>query len=144
MESKIDVFPFTGRNNEVQICTTDGISLGCGELGTDDDQNKGTTDGMSDDADPHSDSSLHFGNAIHLEKLLDSGTTSSSETFNSPPLISRENRAERFYVANIELWAMTPHETVEDADKAEMQSLFQQSDNNLNLLEILVGGTRIA
>mmetsp|Transcript_57104 Transcript_57104/g.139156 ORF Transcript_57104/g.139156 Transcript_57104/m.139156 type:complete len:831 (-) Transcript_57104:57-2549(-) len=144
MESKIDVFPFTGRNNVVQVCTMAGISLGSGELGTDDDQNQGTTDEKSDGADLNSDGSLHFGNAIHLEKFLDCGTTSSSETFNSPPLISRENRAEKFDVVNIELWSMTPHETVQDADKAEMQSLFQQSDNNLNLLEILVGGTRIA
>jgi TLD len=166
MESKIDVFPFTGRNNQVQTCTMDGVFLGCGEIATD--ENPDRSDGeegkvgdtQSNDAvvtsetdasktDPDgtvnatTSSSTHFGNAIHLDQFLGSGSTSSSETFGNPCLIHQNNRGQKFNVANIELWAMTPHETIQDADKAEMKTLFHQS-NNLNLIEILVGGTSIA
>eukprot|EP00536_Pseudo-nitzschia_multiseries_P002749 jgi/Psemu1/184296/e_gw1.38.124.1 len=120
MESKMDVFPFTSRNNKVQSCTKNGIALG-----------------------PNSDPTDHYGHAIKLDKSMATGSTSSSETFGSPCLIERESRGKRFQVANVELWTMTPHETVEDADQAEMRALFleehRQTDTNLNLIEILVG-----
>ena len=75
---------------------------------------------------------------------MTSGSTSSSETFGSPCLIERESRGKIFEVANVELWSLTPHDTVEEADQAEMKILFleeenRHNDNSLNLIEILVG-----
>lgn len=150
MESKIDVFPFTSQNNNVQSCTTSGIALGHGEIeeewkskpeGCDADVNA-----VCDDTDTTrllSSRTNHYGHAIKLDKAMTTGSSSSSETFGSPCLIERESRGKQFEVANVELWAMTPHDSVEDADQAEMRALFleenRHTDNKLNLIEILVG-----
>ena len=137
MESKIDVFPFTSRNNYVQSCTTSGITLGRGEIKEDGERN-------SDECDTDDSATInHYGHAIKLDESMATGSTSSSETFGNPCLTKRESRGEKFEVANVELWAITPHDSVEVADQAEMRALFiegnRHTDNNLNLIEILVG-----
>lgn len=162
MESKIDVFPFTSRNNQVQMCTIDGIALGHGEV-KDEEEKKEADARKNSDAETKpkeesnqpstsaigaNTSSSHYGSAIQLGKSFDEGSTSSSETFGNPCLINRDKRGDTFTVANVELWSLTPHETVEEADMAEMKTLFleeeRHNDSNLNLIEILVGGTTIA
>jgi hypothetical protein len=84
----------------------------------------------------------HYGNAIRLDGALTGGSTSTSETFGNPCLIETDKRGQEFQVANIELWAMTPHSTVAAAERAEMKSLFLEegriAGNKLNLLEIMV------
>jgi hypothetical protein len=148
MESKIDVFPFTSQNNSVQSCTTGGIALGYGEIEEEAKMDSEPCD--TDDSGAQNDKgatspirSSHYGHAIKLERSMATGSTSSSETFGSPCLIERDSRGKTFEVANVELWAMTPHDSVEDADQAEMRALFleenRHADNNLNLIEILVG-----
>jgi hypothetical protein len=148
MESKMDVFPFTSQNNYVQSCTTSGIALGYGEIEEEEKRNSEGCD--TDDADDsgggvqdETGSTSHYGHAIKLDKSMATGSTSSSETFGSPCLIERESRGKQFEVANVELWTMTPHDSVGDADQAEMRALFLEenrtTDNNLNLIEILVG-----
>jgi hypothetical protein len=142
MENQIDVFPFTGTNNNVQLCTGDVIALGHGELR---DDIVGTSREQDEDEliDPKD-----VGFAIKLDKSLARGTTSSSETFGNPCLVQRDSRGEAFKVANVELWSLTPHETVEEADRAEMKALFEENrhavgNTNLNIIDILVGGTNI-
>jgi len=150
MESKIDIFPFTSRNNNVQSCTASGIALGYGEIEIEAKTNKEVCgldhNGLRDDTNTTNSNcspNTHYGHAIKLDKSLATGSTSSSETFGSPCLIERERRGEMFEVANIELWTMTPHESIEDADQAEMKALFLEenrlTDTKLNLIEILVG-----
>jgi hypothetical protein len=123
-ESKMDVFPFTYRNQHVQFCTTESICLGDTEV-----------EGMATEG-------THYGNAIRLDGALTGGSTSTSETFGNPCLIETDKRGQEFQVANIELWAMTPHSTVAAAERAEMKSLFleegRMAGNKLNLLEIMV------
>ena len=139
MESKMDVFPFTSQNNDVQSCTNNGIALGYGEIEEDERINSEVCDTDENNVQ----GSTHYGHAIKLDKSMNTGSTSSSETFGSPCLIERESRGKRFEVANVELWTMTPHDTVEKADEAEMKALFleenRHADKNLNLIEILVG-----
>ncbi|KAG7364213.1 TLD domain containing protein [Nitzschia inconspicua] len=149
MESQMDVYPFTGRNNMVQLCTKDCLALGHGELqdesiGTNSkDDNEENQDSESESGPPHD----FYGLAIKLDKSMRTGTTSSSETFGNPCLVKRESKGEAFKVANIELWSLTPHETEDEADRAEMRSLFLEekrlAESNLNLIEILVGGAHI-
>lgn len=146
LESQMDVFPFTGRNSMVQHCTKYGIALGHTEL-LDESIGKGEKDDV-DGKECESDSAgASFGLAIKLDQSFMNGTTSSSETFGNPCLVKRESRGEAFEVANIELWTMTPHQTEEEADRAEMRSLFleekRHAGSNLNLIEILVGGAHI-
>lgn len=125
IESKMDVFPYTYRNQHVQLCTTERIALGDIEI-----------EGMATEG-------THYGNAIRLNGTLTSGSTSTSETFGNPCLIHTDKRGQEFEVANIELWAMTPHSTTVAAERAEMKSLFLEegriAGNKLNLLEIIVG-----
>jgi hypothetical protein len=125
MESKMDVFPFTFRNSKIQFCTHDGISIGEGEV------TEMTKEGSN------------FGHAIRLDGTLQFGSTSNCETFGNPCLTHTDLRGKEFEVANIELWSMTPHSTVATAERAELKTLFleegRHADNNLNLLEILVG-----
>jgi hypothetical protein len=145
MESKMDVFPFTSQNNKVQSCTTTGIALGYGEVLIEEER---MTEVKQNDIDVTkksvANSTNHYEHAIKLDKSMTSGSTSSSETFGSPCLIERESRGKFFEVANVELWSLTPHDTVEEADQAEMKILFleeenRHNDNSLNLIEILVG-----
>jgi hypothetical protein len=143
MESKIDVFPFTGKNNMVQLCTKGFMALGHGEV---QDESIGTGNEKISNASGTSTENYFYGFAIKLDKSMETGSTSSSETFGNPCLIQRESRGEVFEVANVELWSMTPHDTVERADRAEMKALFEEqrhAGTNLNLIEILVGGTHL-
>jgi len=142
MESKIDVFPFTSQNNNVQSCTSNGIALGFEEI-EDEPINSEFGDKNASPIKSPRKSSTHYGHAIKLDKSMKTGSTSSSETFGNPCMIERESRGKTFEIANVELWTMTPHDTVEKADQAEMRALFleenRHADNNLNLIEILVG-----
>lgn len=128
MESKIDVFPFTGQNSKVQRCSNEaGMILGEGELPE-----------MSSQGD-------HFGHAIHLAPSMWEVWTSTCETFGSPCLVPSDRRGERVEIANVELWALTPHRSIESAVTAEMRYLFlaenrSMTEKNLDLFEILVGG----
>uniref|UniRef100_A0A7S4EQB8 Oxidation resistance protein 1 n=1 Tax=Pseudo-nitzschia australis TaxID=44445 RepID=A0A7S4EQB8_9STRA len=149
MESKMDVFPFTSQNNMVQSCTKSGIALGHGEIKEEVKTEEGEEDEEPNLAGDDTKSTNpaanrltdHYGHAIKLDRSMATGSTSSSETFGSPCMIERESRGKQFQVANVELWTMTPHESVEDADQAEMRALFleENRDKNLNLIEILVG-----
>ena len=131
MESKIEVFPFTYRNQKVQACNEEYLALGEGQL-----QDMDDLDGA------------HFGNAIRLDKSLSTGSTSTSETFGSPCLIDPDQMGMEFQVANVEVWTMTSCTTVAGAERTEMKSLFmnedQQGDGNkkLNLIDIIVGPSR--
>ena len=128
MESKFDVFPFTGQNSHVQQCSLEtGMILGEGEL------YERSTDGD------------HFGHAIRLAPSMEEAWTSTCETFGSPCLVPSDSRGEMVEIANVELWALTPHRSIESAVTAEMRQLFLAetggpTDKNLNLFEILVGG----
>jgi hypothetical protein len=126
MESKIEVFPFTYRNQKVQMSSDDFLALGEGQL-----EDLDVVDGT------------HFGNAIRLDKSLARGSTSTSETFGNPCLIDPEQMGLEFQVSNIELWTMTANTTVAGAERAEMKSLFMkeevQGDNKLGLIDIIVG-----
>ena len=123
-ESKIDVFPYTEKNENIQFCSRNFLGLGDGEL-----EDIGASNGS------------HFGNAIRLNASLTTGSTSTSQTFANPSLIHNDKRGEEFMVANVELWGLTPHTSLEGAVRSEMNSLFlekQRKTKNLNLLEILV------
>jgi TLD len=70
----------------------------------------------------------HYGHALSLDKDLQRGTTSSSETFGNPCLVDPTRRGARFTVANIEVWAVTSHGTVAEAEQTELSNLFLDHD----------------
>jgi len=123
-ENKIDVYPCTLKNNNIQFCCKEFLALGEGEL-----------EGMKVVG------KTHFGNAIRLERTMTCGSTSTSSTFDNPSLIHTEKRGEEFAVKNLEVWSLTPLSSSSSAIRAEMRSLFLQEGKKaktLNLLEILV------
>jgi len=125
-ESEIQVYPFRTGNVAVQYCSKDCLMMGRGEL------LPSTKDGD------------HLGHALYLESNLLRGTTSNSETFGNPCLVDSDKRGSRFEVSNIEVWTLTPHETVAEAERSELSTLFLEgrgSEKSLNILNILVGGT---
>jgi hypothetical protein len=131
MESKIDVFPFTGGNTKIQQCSeTDGMVLGEGEVS---------------DLSSKQQEGDHYGNAIRLDPTMNEAWTSTCETFGNPCLAHTDRRGEKVQIANVELWSLTPHQSIESAITSEMKDLFLAENNgpaekNLDLFEILVGG----
>jgi len=131
-ESEIQVYPYRTGNVAVQYCSKDCLMTGQGEL-----------------LPPSPDGECvgeHYGHAIHLESNLTKGTTSNSETFGNPCLVDSSRRGATFEVCNLEVWTLTPHPTVEDAEQSELSTLFLEgglgpgNEKSLNIMNILVGG----
>ena len=136
-ESEIQVYPYRAGNVAVQYCSKKCLMLGQGEVIP-------SPKKHNPDKPPPSNVGKHYGYALYLDKDLTSGTTSSSETFGNPCLLDSTQRGARFSVANIEVWTLTPHTTVADAEQSELSNLFldggRDSAHRLNFLNILVGG----
>lgn len=125
-EGEIQVFPHRHDSVAVQNCGKEGIMLGQGELM------------------PVSQSGTHYGYGLHLDPTLSRGSTSNSETFGNPCLVDAGQRGEVFEVANLEVWTLTPHDNLTDAEQTEMTNLFldkRRDKTNLNIFNILVGGS---
>ena len=59
-------------------------------------------------------------------------------------LVDDTLRGSRFEVANLEVWTLTPHLTINEAQRSEFASLFLEGareEKDLNLIGILTGGT---
>jgi TLD len=151
-ESEIQVFPYRTGNAAIQYCSKKCLMLGQGEIipspvyrnapASD------TGDISADETTSRRNSTgtkiaKHYGYALYLDKNLQTGTTSSSETFGNPCLIDDTRRGAKFTVANIEVWTLTQHDTVAAADQSELSNLFLdggRDSKRLNFMNILVGG----
>jgi hypothetical protein len=94
----LEVFKYAFRNPCIQLCHADRIALGGGEEVTTRNETK-------------------YGFGLAFDKDLLRGTTSSCNTFDSPPLSKKHADGSWFEVANLEMWAMTPFETLMEAEK---------------------------
>jgi hypothetical protein len=126
-ESEIQVFPYRAGNVAVQYCSKDCLMLGQGEL------LPNTTRGGQ-----------HYGRGLYLDVSLFHGSTSTSETFGNPCLVNADARGAVFDVSNVEVWTLTPHVTVAEAEQSEMATFFldgaRDGTDSLNIMSILVGG----
>jgi TLD len=118
-ESEIDVFPYTGENRFIQLCTHDRLAVGGGLP---------STDGEKKSTDDIHDHDWGFGLAIQSDMLQ--GTSSPCLTFGSPSLSNTHSDGSLFEIINVELWTLTPCATVEEAEKLELGKLFLQRDMN--------------
>jgi TLD len=137
-ESEIQVYPYRTGNAAVQYCSKKCLMLGQGEIIP-----SPRLHNPDKPVRPKT-GSKHYGYALYLDKDLTSGTTSSSETFGNPCLIDPDERGARFYVSNIEVWTLTSHDTVAEAEQSELSNLFldggRDNAHRLNFMNILVGG----
>jgi hypothetical protein len=131
LESEIDVYPYSGFNNTVQFCSNKMLALGGTEIEqlsplgfTYQDYQQYAFD--KQDPPPKNRefnyTNTEAGFAIAFNEDLSRGTTSPCPTFCSPRLLS--NGGEVFEVENMEVWAFTPVDTVNEAQKLEMRKYF--------------------
>jgi len=133
LESELDVFYYTGRNDFVQYCTQDMLALGGGSLNdaATDDRDDVTDSGEQRELPPRSNPKISkadkggFGLAIDSELLR--GTSSQCATFGSPPLSKMHADGSPFEILNMEVWTMTPCGNLGDAENLEMKTLFLEA-----------------
>lgn len=113
LERNIDVFPWSGKNRNVQLLSNaDGqLMMGCGAADEDDasDQSSGAAGGCGLVLCP---------DMIH-------GFSDLCLTFDSPRLpVVNSNKESMFKIANVEVWALTPAHDVQLAEKLEQGRQF--------------------
>jgi len=122
-ESEIDVYPYTGQNDFIQLCTHDRIAVGGGF--PDDDASSSEKKSQNEAAsNPLVDHSFDWGLGLSLRSDLLQGSSSPCLTFGSPSLCKDKPNGDRFEVINVELWTTTPCATEEDAENLELGKLF--------------------
>ena len=117
LESELEVFYWSGRNNLVQYCTHEMLAVGGGLLR--DDNRDDISDGQPDTGG--------FGLAIDSDLLR--GTSSPCATFQSPPLSKLHSNGSPFEILNMEVWTLTPCGSVAEAENMEMTALFLETYN---------------
>lgn len=68
--------------------------------------------------------SPHYGAGLVIDASLRSGSTSTCATFGSPCLVNESVGGATFEIAAMEVWTLTSHVTVPEAEQAEVQSMF--------------------
>jgi len=117
-ESEIDVYPYTGKNDSIQLCTHDKIAVG-GGTGDEAEQDLGIA-------------KYDWGFGLVLDTDLLHGSSSPCMTFGSPSLSVVHGDGSAFEVSNVELWTLTPCTTQEEAEKLELGRLFLRKHGKLN------------
>jgi len=107
-EREIEVYPCTEDDDLIQYCTAKTIAVGGGE--------------WQYNACPYGNSGQGIG--LVIDGDLAGGETNSCATFANPKLARYASSSNEFVISNLEVWSMTPCNTVEDATKFEMREFF--------------------
>jgi hypothetical protein len=129
LESELDVYPWTGDNDCVQLCTHNTLAIGGGGGGTTAATAVRRTQEKDLNFSPQGDTTKEpsFGFGIAIDRQLLHGTSSHCATFGSPPLSRYHPDGSPFEILNLEVWTLTPAYSVEDAEKLELGMLFLSS-----------------
>lgn len=109
LESDVEVFEWSHNNRNVQAWFGMEGELCVGGGGYDD----GTECPDKD-----------FGSGISITGDLSRGFSERCLTFNSPPLTTKATSDDIFYVANIEVWTLTPMDSLHEAERLELSRQF--------------------
>ncbi|KAL7531622.1 hypothetical protein ACHAWF_003850 [Thalassiosira exigua] len=131
LESEIDVFPFNGSNDYVQLCTNDKLALGGGTVLTKEASIR-EVEPLDDPPAAFLEDAL-YGFGLALDRNLLHGTTSPCATFGNPNLASGTGSGETFDVMNLEVWGFTSAQTERDAERSEMSMFFVRESVSSNL-----------
>jgi hypothetical protein len=126
METEIDVHPYSGLNELVQLCTYDKIAVGGGGLDT-------TGNG---EHEIHVDVASHTGFGLCINDDFLNGTSAPCATFRNPCLVGHSSKIEAFQVVNIECWGLTPCFDEDSAQKLEMTKFFVQESSTKSMTNI--------
>jgi hypothetical protein len=126
METEIDVHPFSGLNELVQLCTSDKIAVGGGGLDP-------TGNG---EHETNVDVASHTGFGLCINDDFLNGTSAPCATFRNPCLIGHSSNIETFQVVNIECWGLTPCFDEDSAQKLEMTKFFVHESSTKSLTNI--------
>jgi len=107
---QLEVFKFDFQNQNVQQCHNDRIMIGGGTRGSD----------------------PKWGYGISLDRDLLTGSTSPCLTYASPSLSGTHSDGSIFEVRNLEVWALTPCVSVEEAERSQdrKRMLLSQGHHN--------------
>ncbi|CAJ1955958.1 unnamed protein product [Cylindrotheca closterium] len=112
-ESDIAVYPYAYRNDYYQLCQHDRIGLGGGTASV-------PQEIQGEMVEPNQ---LGFGIMFEGSNLLEA-SSAPCLTFGSPSLSMIHSDGSKFELVNLEVWALTPCVTIEEARRLECQRLF--------------------
>mmetsp|Transcript_13637 Transcript_13637/g.29678 ORF Transcript_13637/g.29678 Transcript_13637/m.29678 type:complete len:587 (+) Transcript_13637:263-2023(+) len=132
LESEIDIFPYNGSNDYIQLCTSDKLALGGGATVLKKEESSIQEDEPLDAPAVFLEDSI-YGFGLALDENLLHGTTSPSATFGNSNLVNSSGSGETFDVMNLEVWGFTSAQTEKYAEKSEMSMFFvRESISNLS------------
>ncbi|CAJ1966106.1 unnamed protein product [Cylindrotheca closterium] len=110
----MEVFPFAGNNWNIQLCTADSLSVGGGHP----DETTSVKDYDGDNVNGDIKMS-EWGFGITIGEDMQKGTSSPCITFESPSLSKFHKDGSSFEISNIEVWSLTPCNSLKQATKLE-------------------------
>lgn len=113
-ETDLEIFPNSRLNLYEQICQHDKIAVGAGTPASTHTIATGVTFQPED---------FGFGIAFEGDSLIQA-SSEACLTFNSPPLSTIHSDGSKFELVNLEVWALTPCISEEDARRMECHHLF--------------------
>jgi len=106
--NEMEVYPFTGSDDMVQYCTSSTIAVGGGS--------------WQDIACPYDGEPTGIG--LMIDGDLEGGETNSCATFANPRLYGRFKKGNEFTIQNLEIWTLTPCDSIPLAEQLERRKYF--------------------
>lgn len=130
LESRISVYPYSGKGCLVQVCQHDLLAVGGDES-------------MEDNLvrAPSAERSSGFAFALHSDLLR--GTTSPCSSFQSPALCGKDDTSSVFCTAGLEVWTLTPCRDVDSAEKLEMAKYITEESSSRIMKSPTLGSARV-
>lgn len=107
-DNEMEVYPYTGHDEQIQYCTERTMAVGGGEWS----MTNGIVEGSPHVNEP-------TGIAFMVDGDLMGGETNSSATFANPRLCGNETGGSEFDIAALEVWTLTPSQSILDAQRLE-------------------------
>ena len=111
--NEMEIYPYTGNDDMVQYCTSSTLAIGGGNW---------TGSGSGGASCPYPGEPTGIG--LLVDGDLEGGETNSCATFANPPLYGRNSSKNEFSIGNLEVWTLTPCDTVALAEQLERQKYF--------------------
>mmetsp|Transcript_1813 Transcript_1813/g.3222 ORF Transcript_1813/g.3222 Transcript_1813/m.3222 type:complete len:596 (-) Transcript_1813:1785-3572(-) len=127
LESEVDIYPYSGLNNFVQLCSKSKLAIGGGEIKTSKHgHHQAALPVLSHPFRVSLDKGQNYGFGLAISDDLLRGTSSPCATFRNPCLCNHASQGEVFEISNLEVWTFTSGESVDQAEKLQMSTFFAQ------------------